>query len=1149
MTEELQKLIASLRLGEHEDPTEKVSLLAAALIESAVDADFLLNLLKAPQAPLRLAAIEASRKRHEAEITARLAELVTDPDQRVRVKLAEIFSERSDDLATTSLMKLIEDSEPQVRATALKSTTGQSVFRGLQENALFRDDDWSVKTAALAALDADKNPNVVKPLASALQKDDDFDIRRRCAEMIEQRLRDVPTTVDHLPSEIAVLTGMLSQLKLVGVHRFPQLLGWLESQVSTRPDPEVLARFGTDLTALVENRTLPRAHLFDEACETLLRLLRQNPPRSIALIGDAGVGKSALINELAYRLAEPEYGWRVLRVSPSDFMSGTKYLGEWETKVRDLIQAISKPRRILLYVPKLSDLSAAGVWSKSDSSVATALAPYLDDGSVVVLGESTPEEFERGLGKIPSLRRLFDQVLVAEPDVDHTRRILAAIRDEGGSSISDELLTQILEVSTQFLSHICRPGNAVGLLQAAMKHEKASSSVAFRNVLDSLSRSTGIPADLLDESVPLRQEQARAFFESKVIGQERAVEAIVDLVTLIKAGLTDPHRPFGVFMFAGPTGVGKTELARALAEFIFGDVSRLKRFDMSEFANQEGFTRLIGTPFENGLLTDAVRQHPFSVVLLDEIEKSHLNVFDLCLQIFDAGRLTDGRGRTVDFRRTIIILTTNVGATTGLLGFGAKDATAAGPARDKTSTELSRFFRAEFLNRLDRIIQFEPLSLEVAEQIARKEIQSVLLRSGIKNRELVVEIDPSIVSLIVKEGYSPRFGARPLKRTVEKLLLLPLARSISSGSLPRASIVRLSAHSHRVRLTTTLPPPEKSVAIEPSQSQSTAERVLMDLRTRYQQLDDAIQSMAARRTSLIDETRTSEFSKNKDRRVSVLNDIHNIDQFLSLHEDIGNALRSVGDPRRRDPAASRRDEIARLDQEIDHLAFVSRIQEPTDLGDALVTVSLVNRTGLAQDSVEKIASMYSALATRRRMLPEVLGEIYSSEQDHAYVLVTGLGAYGLLKSESGLHQVTRRYKQRAVRSGRETLRDDRELVRVNVNPAPSEPTTQFSREVKAKVSPLKPVRERLLKAEFAVNLFHQPTLRSLDIWTSGPKETATTRGLLVLAARGDAIADAAEAGVIRQYDFGLAPKVKDLRTGRVTTKVNQVLKGHLDIKL
>jgi hypothetical protein len=341
---------------------------------------------------------------------------------------------------------------------------------------------------------------------------------------------------------------------------------------------------------------------------------------------------------------------------------------------------------------------------------------------------------------------------------------------------------------------------------------------------------------------------------------------------------------------------------------------------------------------------------------------------------------------------------------------------------------------------------------------------------------------------------------------------------------------------------------EKAPA-ERSLSQANTTTALAELRERYQRLEESIQAMSARKTKLIVATRDPEFSRKSDVRAAVLNDIHNIDQFLGLHEEVGNALKSAVDTKRRS-GAERQDEIARLTAEIDHLAFVAHSQDVADLGDAILTVSMVSRTGAAQDGVEKISLMYTGLATRRRLIPEVLGEIYEGQQDQVYLLVAGLGAYGLLKSEAGLHQVCRRYKQRAARSGREILRDDRELVRVSVSPGSAEPPVHLNREVKARISTLKPVRQRLLHAEFAVNIFHEPTLQSLDVWTSGPKEGAVSRCLLILGARSDGnTVPGRDPGIIRQYDLGLAPRVKDMRTGWVTTKVKDVLKGHFEIHL
>jgi ATP-dependent Clp protease ATP-binding subunit ClpC len=1142
MNDEIQKLITSLRIGDYTDPAEKISLLSAALMEHNADLALLLSLLRAPQAHLRLAAMVAAAQRSEPEIHSEVVALVDDQEERVRCRLAELLIHRSDAAATDALAKLAGDSAGSVRTAAIRSMSGRPMFREFHEKVLANDIDWNVRIAAVSAVDSSTGHEAVSALAAALCNDDDSDIQRRCAEIIERRITEFPTETENaLPVDIGILTKLKVHLKSLGESRFPKFVEWLESTTASKVDTAFLAKYGTDLTALAENGTLPHAHHVDAACQTILKLVGQTPARSIALLGPAGVGKSSVVHEIVYRLALPEFGWRVLRVSPSDFMSGTRYLGEWETKVRELVTAIRHPRRVLLYIPNLSELSAAGTWSKSDSSVATALAPYMDDGSILVLGESTPDEFERGLGKTPSLRRLFDQVLLGEPDVERTREILTAVRDEQGSKTSDQVLGQLIEVSGQFLGHISRPGNAVELLRAVLKSEKESGRpLEFRDVLDALSRSTGIPANLLDDSVALKQDETEHFFESKILGQPRAVEAVVDLVTLIKAGVTDPNRPFGVFMFAGPTGVGKTELARALAEFIFGDAARLKRFDMSEFANQDGFTRLIGTQTENGLLTDVVRQQPFSVVLLDEIEKAHINVFDLCLQLFDAGRLTDGRGRTVDFRRTIIILTSNVGAATGLLGFGATNsARNEKPTKDETSTELSRFFRPEFLNRLDRIIQFAPLSLAVAEQIARKEIQAVLQRGGIRRRELVVEVDSGVVSLIVKEGYSPRFGARPLKRTVERLLLLPIARAISNGSLQKSSMLRLSLQSGRVRISATAPDAAMPSHQKPPVAQSRASEKLSELHSRYTQLDDAIQAMAARKSKLLRQTHEPDFSRNLAVRASVLNEIHNIDEFFRFYDSVGSSLKGGVDARRRE-------EFERLQLGVDHLAFVARCEDTRSLGDAVVIVSLVKRNGESQDAVRKIAGMYEALASRRRLAVEVLGEMYSNEMDHIYILVSGLGAFGLLKNEAGLHQVDRRYKQRNARASREVMREDRELVRVNVNPVPLETAAQFQKLVKTRVSALKPHKKRMVTADFVVNLLHEPSLCALEFWTHGPKEAAVERGLMILAASVESNGQPiGSPGIIRQYDLGLAAKIKDNRSGRETTRVEQVLKGDL----
>jgi ATP-dependent Clp protease ATP-binding subunit ClpC len=925
---------------------------------------------------------------------------------------------------------------------------------------------------------------------------------------------------------------------------------------------EDLAIFGTDLTALAATGSLPHAFKVEQPLRTLLEMVQRVPRRSIVIIGKAGSGKTSLINELVYALARPENGsWRVLRIQPTEFMAGTKYLGEWETRVSSLVKAVKSPRRVVAYVPNVGDLVFMGRWEKSDANVATALAPHLENGTILLLGESTPEEFDRGLGSQASLSRLFDTVLIEESGLDDTRGVLAGIRDEARAPVSDDVLKELLEISEFYLSHVARPGGAAELLRQVIANcRETGRSTTRRDVLDLLSQSIGVPCDLLDDSKPLDLPGVRAFFERRIIGQPEAVGAVVDVVTLIKAGLTDPGKPFSVMLFVGPTGVGKTELARALAEYIFGDAARLQRFDMSEFASIEGFTRLIGRPGESGLLTEAVRQRPFSVVLLDEIEKSNVIVFDLFLQFFDAGRLTDGRGRLVDFRRTIVILTSNIGAESPAapVGFGLSDQPRV-PAtdQDRTWREITRFFRPEFLNRLDRIVTFRPLSLQVTEMIARRELDAVLQRSGVIRRNLTVNVDPSVISLLVRKGYSPHFGARPLRRTVETLALLPLARIIASGQVESRALLSLTARGDRIDVHLT--PPTRAGAGEFGEARTVrvaARERSAELRNRFEQLQPQIRRFADRKTELVARTQQQGFYQDDSLRDATFDELHKLDDFLSRCDQLREALDRLaelmlGAKSRRTDAAGLQGRVEELASELDQLEWITRCRDTRELGDAVISLTCVKTEGQPLNAVETLARMYLRLAGRRRMSSAVVAEHYNEKVDVAILHALGIGAFGLFAGEAGLHEFNRRTHVRNSRTGREQIREDAGLVRVEVVPLTAEPNKRFLAGVRTTLAALKPPRTRLIeKARWRVTAFHEPSVRSLDVWCAGSRDAALQTTLNVLHARVEDSADGkvdAAAVPIRRYDLGIGSRIKDLRTGRSTGKVKQFFQGHLEM--
>lgn len=635
-------------------------------------------------------------------------------------------------------------------------------------------------------------------------------------------------------------------------------------------EKSMLEQFGTDLTAKAKagklDPVIGRAAEIERVMQVLSRRQKNNP----LLIGEPGVGKTAVVEGLAQLIVADQVpdiisGKRVITLDVSALVAGSKYRGEFEERLKKVIKEVVKDGNIILFIDEMHTIIGAGS-AEGSIDAAAILKPPLSRGELQVIGATTTEEYRKHLEKDSALARRFQTVNVKEPSEEQALRILDGLRDRYEAHhhvrYSDEALQAAVSMSSRYIQDRFLPDKAIDVLDEAgarmrirnrtlpdeirkfddelrrvrLDKEEAASAQEFERaaqlrdeekqleeqraeaekrfseesdkelaniteveIADVVSMSTGVPVSNLTEAEADKLLRMEGVLHERIIGQEEAVTALSKAIRRSRSGLKDPKRPSGSFIFLGPSGVGKTELSKALAEFLFGTEDALITYDMSEYMEKHSVSRLVGSPpgyvgfDEGGQLTKAVRRRPYSVVLFDEIEKAHPDVFNILLQILEEGRLTDSQGRSVDFRNTVIIMTSNVGARqiaeTAPLGFtpDSQKGLSDKEIKSRVMSEMKKLFRPEFLNRLDEIIVFKSLTEEQIAQIV--DLMVADLRDRLIAMDMTINLTPEARALVAKEGTDTTMGARPLRRAIQRLLEDPISEQLLAGTWHAGSVI------------------------------------------------------------------------------------------------------------------------------------------------------------------------------------------------------------------------------------------------------------------------------------------------------------------------------------------------------------------------
>jgi ATP-dependent Clp protease ATP-binding subunit ClpC len=637
-----------------------------------------------------------------------------------------------------------------------------------------------------------------------------------------------------------------------------------------KEEESLLDEFGTDLTALAHQGKIDPVIGRAEETERVIQILSRRKKNNPVLIGPPGVGKTAIVEGLAQRIADGDIpltlsNRRLVSLDLGAVVAGTKYRGQFEERLQGIIRELKSSKDVILFIDELHTLVGAG-GAEGALDASNMLKPALARGEVQCIGSTTLDEYRKYIEKNGALERRFQTIIVDAPTVRETIEILKGLRDRyeefHNVEISDEALEAAVRLSDRYISDRELPDKAIdvvdeaaskvhlgclvppaelrdlerereellqrqtepgdgfseALRERALELDRIDRAISFSkrrwensleeargvvdvdDVMETISRWTGIKITRMAEDEQMKLLRMKDELHRRVVAQDEAIDAVTRAIRRSRAGVREPNKPIGTFLFLGPTGVGKTELAKTLAWFLFDDETAVVRVDMSEYMEKFSVSRLIGAPpgyvgyEEGGQLTERVRRKPYSVVLLDEIEKAHPDVFSLLLQVMDEGRLTDSLGRTVSFRNTVVIMTSNLGTRDikdiNAIGFGSDAFTGDYFAmKGKVMEEVKRLFNPEFLNRLDETVVFHSLSKDDLREIVKLQLKKIKLR--LAEQAIAIEFTDRLIERVITDGYEPKFGARPIQRAIQRLVEDPLAEELLKGAIKEGDLVEV----------------------------------------------------------------------------------------------------------------------------------------------------------------------------------------------------------------------------------------------------------------------------------------------------------------------------------------------------------------------